>query len=105
MFIDWLMETFEKKSGETAIAWKDRTVSYRWLLEAVRRWQERLASSGIRHGDVVAVDGDFSPNAVALMFALIEHRCIMVPLTASVEAKKPEFREIAQAQAQIVLDE
>jgi acyl-coenzyme A synthetase/AMP-(fatty) acid ligase len=105
MFIEWLMNIFQRNSDQVAIVWKGQEVSYGWLLEAVRRWQLQLDHSGIACGEVVAVDGDFSPNAVALMLALIEHRCIMVPLTSSVEAKKPEFREIAQVQAQIVLND
>jgi len=41
---------------------------------------------------------------VALLFALIENDCVIVPLTASVEANKPEFRRIAQVEIKIEID-
>ena len=55
-------------------------------------------------GAVVGLEADFSPNAIALLLALIEHACVVVPLTASVESKKPEFREIAQVEVTIVVE-
>src|SRR2546426_6713422 len=50
-------------------------------------------------GSVVSLEGDFSPNAIGLLLALVAQRCIVVPLTASVEAKKPEFSAIAEVEA------
>jgi long-chain acyl-CoA synthetase len=54
---------------------------------------------------VVSVDADFSPNAISLMLALVAHRCIVVPLTASVEANRSDFCEIAQVEAAVRIAE
>jgi long-chain acyl-CoA synthetase len=51
----------------------------------------------------VAIEGDFSPNSIALMLALIEAACVVVPLTSSVAAKRDEFLETAEVEAVIEL--
>jgi long-chain acyl-CoA synthetase len=105
MFIDWLLDVFRTKAEQQAIIWKDQAFTYEWMLQTIFRWQSRLSESSIRGGQVVTLESDFSPSAVALMLALIERACILVPLTASVESSKPEFREIAQAEGQIIIDD
>ena len=81
--------------------WRDQTYSYGWLYERVSHWQAELSKQNVAPGSVIVLEGDFSPNAVALFLALIEHNCILVPLTSSIESKKTEFTEIAQAEIRI----
>ncbi|HEA65403.1 MAG TPA: long-chain fatty acid--CoA ligase [Desulfobacterales bacterium] len=104
MYIDFLLDVFRSHRVADAMVWQDQTFSYAWLLDAVQRWQERLKEEAIAPGSVVSVEADLSPHTVALLLALIEHRSIVVPLTASVETKKPEFRDIAQVEAIIKVD-
>ena len=96
MHIDFLLDIFEVNKSKDALIWKDQVFSYAWLLDAIQRWRERLGKEAVPLGSVASLEADFSPNAVALLLALLEKECIIVPLTASIEAKKPEFREIAQ---------
>jgi long-chain acyl-CoA synthetase len=96
MFIDFLMSFFEDHRNQEALIWEDKPVPYFWLAASISYWQAELEEAEVRPGAVVALEGDFSPNAVALMLALIERRCIMVPLTEAVRAQQEEFREIAQ---------
>src|SRR5262249_26677406 len=103
MYIDFLLNAFHQNRNKDCIVWQDRIFSYEWILDAVWSWQERLQQEAVPPGAVVSLEGDFSPNAIAGMLALVEYGCIIVPLTASVEAKKPEFREIAQVEVTIDL--
>lgn len=103
MFVDFLLERFGQNESKGAIVWRDRVYSCGWLLAAIRGSQDRLESQSVAPGSVVALEADFSPNAVALLLALIERGSIIVPLTDSVEAKKPEFREIAQVEARVTV--
>ncbi|RMF03789.1 MAG: long-chain fatty acid--CoA ligase [Chloroflexi bacterium] len=105
MSIDFLVDVFTENPGAEAVVWQGRVYSYRWLLNRLAHWRAELAQQCIAPGSVVALEADFSPNAIALLLALIERNCIVVPLTPSVEAKKPEFLEIAQAETVITLDE
>lgn len=105
MIIDFLLERFRASDLKDVIVWRDRAFSYGWLLEAVERWSERLREEKLPEGAVVSLEADFSPNAVALMLALMEHRCVIVPLTSSVEVQKPAFRAIAEVEQRIEIDE
>ncbi|PYM18121.1 MAG: AMP-dependent synthetase [Candidatus Rokuibacteriota bacterium] len=98
--IDFLLDIFDANRTGEAIVWRDRVFSFGWLAEAVRDWRRRLQDDGlVRSGSVVSLEADFSPQAISLLLALVEHRCIIVPLTTSVEARKPEFSEVAEVEA------
>lgn len=98
MFIDFLVERFRAHASADAIIWRDQRTSYAALADAVADWTERLDRAKVPAGAVVSLEADFSPSAVALLLALIDRRAIVVPLTSSVEMKKPEFREIAEVE-------
>lgn len=99
MPIDFLLRGFHANHARDALVWRDQVTPYGWLRDAVLGWREDLRREAIPPGAVVSLEADFSPASIALLLALVEHRCIVVPLTRSVEAKKPEFREIAQVEA------
>lgn len=104
MYIDFLIDVFNRWSSNEALVWRNQSVSCRELGEAVETWRHWLHEKHIPRGSVVSLEADFSPNSVALMLALIEEASIVVPLTESVEAKKPEFREISEVEIRIVID-
>jgi long-chain acyl-CoA synthetase len=104
MFIDFLFEVFRQNPDSEAVIWQDQRFTYRELLERTNHWRTYLRGNRISTGTVVAIEADFSPNAIALMLALIESGCVAVPLTSSVAAKKTEFMAIAGVEALIELD-
>src|SRR5258708_14305595 len=97
-FLDHLMDVLRANPQKDAVIWRGRAFRYAWLCEAVSRWDSLLEESSVKPGSVVSVEADFSPDAIGLLLALIRSSCIVVPLTASVEVKKSEFREIAQVE-------
>jgi acyl-coenzyme A synthetase/AMP-(fatty) acid ligase len=104
MFIDFLFEVFCENARSEAVIWHDQSFLYRNLLDRTNDWRNYLRKHGIGTGTIAAVEGDFSPNAIALMLALIESGCITVPLTSSVATKKAEFMAIAGVEALLELD-
>jgi acyl-CoA synthetase (AMP-forming)/AMP-acid ligase II len=99
MYIDFLRQVFDENRDSSALVWRDRCCSYEELSGLIEHWSARLPELQITPSDVVSLEADFSPTAVALMLALIESRCILVPLTESVRAQHAEFRETAQVEA------
>src|SRR2546427_4910642 len=97
------MNVLRANPEKDAVIWQGRAYRYAWLYEAVSRWYAVLEEQGVKPGGVVSLEADFSPNAIGLLLALIQRSCIVVPLTASVEVKKSEFREIAQVETVIGL--
>lgn len=105
MHLDFLRRVFAEHRDEDALVWNDRTFSYAWLSDAVDQATSELAEGGVEDGSVVSIEADFSPRAVATMLALIERSCVVVPLTESVEEQKPEFREIAEVEVIVEIDD
>ena len=103
--LDFLIDVFESNPSREAIVWKDNTYSYEWLLQRFHHWNNFLDSHSVSSGEVVILEADFSPEAVALFLALVQRRNILVPLTTSVEAKKSEFIQIACGQVIIKIDQ
>ncbi|MCP4713847.1 MAG: long-chain fatty acid--CoA ligase [Deltaproteobacteria bacterium] len=102
--IGFLRTRFAEDPSKEAIVWNDQVFTYRWMLEKIDFWAGRIAEDGIAAGTVVMLEGDFSPNSVALLLALIEHCCIIVPLTVQNEATKKQFAEIAMAEYVFYVD-
>lgn len=95
MFIDFLLAVFNEAPESDAIVWRDESFNYEWLAGRVAFWSAELERRSVKRGEVVSIEADFSPNAVALLLALIERGCVLVPLTSSVEMHKDRFLEIA----------
>jgi acyl-coenzyme A synthetase/AMP-(fatty) acid ligase len=101
MHAAFLKDVFQANAEKDALIWRGNVVSYATLLESVDRWRRELAKASVEPGTVTTIEGDFSPDAVSLLVALIDLGCIVVPLTSTVETKKPEFRDIAQVELTI----
>jgi long-chain acyl-CoA synthetase len=97
-FIDFFEERFAANSDADAMVWRDETYSYGWLAERLNDWRTRLAAENVGSGQVVILEADFSPASVALVLALLDRGCIIVPLTPAVGAKRDEFVAIAQGE-------
>ena len=104
MFIDFLVEVFGQNAEAEAVIWRDQSFTYGQLLDRTNHWRSYLQKNRITAGTVTAIQADFSPNAIALMLALIETGCIAVPLTSSVAANKAEFMAIAGVEALLEFD-
>lgn len=104
MSIEFMIDTFKKNKEKDAIIWRDKTYFYDWLLQRIEYWKEQILLAEIKKGNVVVIEADFSPNSVALFLALIEHKCILVPMTSSVESKKNDFIKLSQSEYSIAIN-
>lgn len=104
MYIDFMLEVFLNHSDEPAIIWHDTTTKYGSLLDLYNKQLAFLKNKNISN-KIVSLEADFSPVSVSTMLVLIELGCIIVPLTKSVNSKKQKFREIAEIEAIITIDD
>jgi len=104
MFINFLLDRFQENADHDAIVWKDEAVTYAWLADRVSYWQRFLTKHSVAPGMIVALEADFSPNAVALFLAVVEAGCVLVPLTSAVASKRDEFLETAEVEISITID-
>jgi long-chain acyl-CoA synthetase len=105
MFTDFLLQVFKNNLDKNAIAWKGEVYTYEWLINQIDFWRENIKKHDIQKGSIIALEADFSPNSLALLLVLLDHSCVLVPLTKSVEVQKPEFISIAQGEFSIIFDE
>jgi len=105
MYIDFLIDVFEKNKSSTSIIWNEKSFSYKWLIDKISEQKEFLKKNNIQTGQVVSVKGDFSPVSISLLLALIENRNIIVPLTYSSVDDADKKLKIAGAELIISIDE
>lgn len=105
MAIDWLFERMSKWRNDTALVWADRPATYGEILDMVNRWRTRLDDNAVQSGQVLALHGDYTPQAVALLLALIERGVIVVPLTEAAEVHRAEFLDIAEVEVEVSFDD
>jgi acyl-CoA synthetase (AMP-forming)/AMP-acid ligase II len=79
----WLAQRLRDWGSRPALVWRNTGCSYLELDQAIQAWLAELARNGIVPGDVVAICGDYSPNACALLLASLLNGNIIVPLTLS----------------------
>jgi acyl-CoA synthetase (AMP-forming)/AMP-acid ligase II len=98
MFIDFLINNFMENHSRDAIIWKGLSYTYKQLLNRIKECQRIISSRGINNGSVVALEGDYSPNSIALLLALIEKKCIIVPISNTLNKNKTKLFNIAQVE-------
>jgi long-chain acyl-CoA synthetase len=101
----FLKEVFQQKFHSEAIIWRGSSYKYEWLNDRIEYWANQLTSRGIGPGQVVLIQGDFSPNAVALLLALIDNGCVTIPLNRERFHERDGLREMALASWTIEVDE
>jgi long-chain acyl-CoA synthetase len=74
------------------------TLTYAQLLEQTKNWQRRLDQAAVQPGQVVALLGDFSIDAVTALLAMIDRSDVVVPMLGDVHDKLREQLRIAQVQ-------
>ena len=78
----FLLDVFREFKNCDSIIWKGEEYDYRSLINKIEECYGILEEHEVEQGSVVALCGDFSPNAIALLLALIRKACIIVPLSS-----------------------
>lgn len=98
MSIDWLTEKMNQWPKYPAIIWRDQKFTYEEILKGIHFWKNELNVQAITSGNVVGLEGDYSPNVCALLLALIQQKTIVVPLTKASGGHREEFLNTAEVQ-------
>ena len=105
MHIDFLFHVFKEYKSNISIIWKGKKCSYSSLIENINNFCLLIDSYKIKPGSVVAINGDFSHNSIALLLALIKKACIVVPVTNVSTKNENSLFEIAQVEFVFRIDE
>ena len=99
MTAEWLRERLRGWGNRPAVIWRDEETTYAEFLTATDAWHRELDAAAVGAGQVVALEGDYSPRACALLLALIERAAVVVPLSGVTAAERAEFLDVAEVQA------
>lgn len=100
--MQWLMDRFGEFGSRPAIIWQNQAHSYGWLRNSIGQWTEELKSQGVHAGTVAVIDGEASPDSLALFLSLAVNRNIIVPLDDTAPAQRREFIDIARPDVEFV---
>lgn len=93
--VTWIEPHLRQFAGRPAFVFGDAQHSYDELLQAMDSWRGVLQRRRIPPGAVVAVIGDYTLDAVALLFALMINGNVVVPLTRETAARHQRCFELA----------
>src|SRR5262245_32622046 len=92
--IGFILDRLDEQNDQPAIFWHGSAYNGSLLSKQVRRDIEFLVAAGITPGAVVLLRGDYSPQTVSMLLALIEMKTIVAPLLPATLAKTPSLLEI-----------
>ena len=97
MLAGTLKSVLQRSGRSEALVYRDRSVTFSALGERARAIAGGLERHGVERGSVVAVEGDFAPDAIAAFLALVGLPGIVVPLARTMpEPKRQEFAKTAR---------
>lgn len=79
--MDWILERFSEARDHAAFIHNGREVTYDSVIDLVAGFTERLRQEKINQGEIVAVLGDYSPEAFCFVLALALNGNVIIPLT------------------------
>jgi acyl-coenzyme A synthetase/AMP-(fatty) acid ligase len=102
--IQFLIDRFKQNADDTCIIWHSTNITYGEMLQKIKDATLYLELNGINKGMVVSVTGDFTPNTIALILALIQNRNIIVPFAHPIKETELLKFEIAEVECKIQID-
>ena len=105
MSLSYFFERFQSNKDKDAIIHNKKVYSYGDLLSKIDKSHYLIGSKNIKPGSVVAIEGDFTPNSIALLLALINKSCIIVPLTVDSRKNENFFFDVSSVEFVFRVDE
>lgn len=103
--LEWLKDVFANHANTTAFLCNGREISYGQLSQCVARWDAEFEALEVSAGEVVALEGDFTPETVSLLLALVNRGCIVVPHNISNTQERAYRFETATVERWFSVDE
>jgi len=100
----WFAQRLRDWGRCPALIWRGADWPYRDLVRAIEAWLAELGRNGIVPGDVVAICGETSPNAVAALLACLMNGNIIAPLVPSSARGSERMMQTAEAGYSIHFD-
>lgn len=103
--LETILARFSGWRNREAVHDRGKTSSYVELSARIAAWRRELQAREVGAGHVIAVVADFSLESIALIFAAIADRAILVPFTRAVEVERQSLAAIAGVSTTVILDD
>ena len=100
----WLTQRLRSWGDQPALIWHGETWSFTRLCDSCDDWLGQLARHGVGPGDTLAICGDYSPKACALLLTALRNRNIIVPLASATAPRWSRLMEQAQVEFAVQFD-
>ena len=100
----WLIRRLHSWGDRSALIWRSENWSFSQLCDVSEVWLDRLTRHTVNPGDTLAICGDYSPMACALLVAAVLNRNIIVPLASATAPRWNRLMELAQVQFAVRFD-
>jgi long-chain acyl-CoA synthetase len=97
--VEWLLRRLREWGDRTALIWQGEAWSYHRLCDHAETCLGEFRREDVQPGTALAICGDYSPAACALLIAAIGNRNIVVPLTTAAAERRDRRLQIAEVQA------
>ncbi|MCB9647968.1 MAG: long-chain fatty acid--CoA ligase [Deltaproteobacteria bacterium] len=97
-----ILRRFAGWRERAALVWQGQTFTYGWLADEVAALEGSLA---VGPRSVVGLNADYSPRALALLFALLGRGCVVVPLAPGSRPQRDALYALAEVGTELVLDD
>jgi acyl-CoA synthetase (AMP-forming)/AMP-acid ligase II len=95
--VNWIRERFRQFADRPVSAGVSGAATYADLLDRIDWWRGTLSGWGLRPGDRVGLVAEFHLETVALLHALLESACLVVPLSEDEQAVLDDRLDLACA--------
>lgn len=102
--MDIFIDKFKSFANLPAIIWNSKTFTYSDIIDKYQEALIFLQDKNIKSGEVISLTSDYTPNTIALIFALIYNKNIIAPFNYSIKETELVKFDIAKIQKSISVD-
>lgn len=88
------INSFKKYGQNVGLIYKNNSYTYNHILNRIKYWE--VAITDIKQGSIVGLTSDFTPETIAILFALVANNNIVVPFDINHKTKNGQKIKIAQ---------
>lgn len=94
--VDWYFSQLSRHGDNTSVVFDDDSLTYRQLLSQSDEAFKTAEKLGISKDDRVLLIGDFNPQAVSWLLALLQLRATIIPIVDSSELRQTEIESLCE---------
>lgn len=93
---EWITDVLTNYQDKEFLIFRGKSYTYSDLIENINVYRKKLDDLSVKAGECIAIMGDYSPDMIFMLLALILNENIIVPVATESISKKNEIFSVAQ---------